>query len=50
MQSRYLGKTIHRKIDQEETIKAGGRIRLYGYRNNSSNDFYVRESQSIKNK
>ncbi len=46
---RYLGKTIHRKIDQEETNKAGGRI-VYMDTNNSANDFYVRESQSIKDK
>lgn len=42
-----LGKTIHRKIDPIATAAAGGRI-VYMDTNNSANDFYVRESQSIK--
>ncbi|NCC46893.1 MAG: DUF4876 domain-containing protein, partial [Bacteroidia bacterium] len=46
-EDRYLGKTIHRKIDDEATAKAGGRI-VYMDTNNSSNDFYIRDSQSIK--
>lgn len=44
---RYLGKTIHRVVDEEATSNAGGRI-VYKDTNNSSNDFYVRASQSIK--
>ena len=44
---RYLGKTIHRKVDEKATAEAGGRI-VYMDTNNSSNDFYIRESQSIK--
>lgn len=43
----YLGKTIHRKIDEAATAAAGGRI-VYMDTNNSANDFYVRDSQSIK--
>lgn len=43
----YLGKTIHRKVDEAATQKAGGRI-VYMDTNNSANDFYVRQSQSIK--
>ena len=43
----YQGKTIHRKIDPIATAIAGGRI-VYMDTNNSLNDFYVRESQSIK--
>jgi hypothetical protein len=46
-EDRYLGKTIHRKIDDEATAKTGGRI-VYMDTNNSSNDFYIRDSQSIK--
>lgn len=42
-----LGKTIHRKIDPIATAAAGGRI-VYMDTNNSANDFYIRESQSIK--
>ncbi len=44
---RYLGKTIHRKIDAAATQLAGGRI-VYMDTNNSGNDFEVRASQSIK--
>jgi hypothetical protein len=44
---RYMGKTIHRKVDETATAAAGGRI-VYMDTNNSSNDFYVRDSQSIK--
>lgn len=47
-QDRYLGKTIHRKVDQAATLKAGGRI-VYMDTNNSANDFEIRASQSIKN-
>lgn len=43
---RYLGKTIHRNIDEAATA-AAGRI-VYMDTNNSANDFYIRESQSIK--
>lgn len=44
---RYMGKTIHRKIDEAATAVAGDRI-VYMDTNNSANDFYIRESQSIK--
>lgn len=43
---RYLGKTIHRNIDEAATA-AAGRI-VYMDTNDSANDFYIRESQSIK--
>lgn len=43
----YQGKTIHRKIDPVATAAAGGRI-VYMDTNNSANDFYIRQSQSIK--
>lgn len=46
-EERYLGKTIHRKIDEAATAAAGGRI-VYMDTNNSANDFYIRETQSIK--
>ena len=45
----YQGKTIHRKIDPVATAAAGGRI-VYMDTNNSANDFYIRQSQSIKEK
>jgi hypothetical protein len=45
----YLGNSIHRKIDQEATAAAGGRI-VYQDTNNSSNDFYVREFASLTGK
>lgn len=45
----YLGKTIHRKIDPVATAAAGGRV-VYMDTNNSANDFYIRQSQSIKDK
>ncbi len=44
---RYQGKTIHRKIDATATQAAGG-ITLYMDTNNSSNDFYIKDTQSIK--
>ncbi len=44
---RYLGKTLHRNIDEAATAAAGGRI-VYMDTNNSAKDFSVRESQSIK--
>lgn len=44
---RYLGKTVHRNVDPAATLAAGGRIK-YMDTNNSSNDFYVRATQSIK--
>ncbi len=43
----YQGKTVHRKIDPIATAAAGGRI-VYMDTNNSANDFYIRQSQSIK--
>lgn len=42
-----LGKTIHRKVDEAATQKAGGRI-VYMDTNNSANDFEIRATQSIK--
>ena len=45
----YHGNSIHRKIDQEATAAAGGRI-VYQDTNNSSNDFYVREFASLTGK
>lgn len=44
---RYKGQTVHRRIDEEATAAAGGRI-VYMDTNNSANDFYIRASQSIK--
>ncbi|MCK9304003.1 MAG: DUF4876 domain-containing protein [Bacteroidales bacterium] len=44
---RYLSKTAHRKTDQVATEKAGGRV-VYQDTNNSANDFYIRDTQSIK--
>jgi hypothetical protein len=44
---RYLSKTIHRKTDPVATQKAGGRV-VYMDTNNSANDFYIRDTQSIK--
>ncbi len=49
LESKGLGETVHRRIDEEATQKAGGRI-VYMDTNNSSNDFFVRPSQSIKDK
>lgn len=43
----YMGKAIHRKVDAAATQQAGGRI-VYMDTNNSTNDFEVRASQSIK--
>jgi hypothetical protein len=45
---RNVGKTLHRKIDEAATQKAGGRV-VYMDTNNSNNDFEIRETQSIKN-
>ena len=40
------GYSVHRKIDEEATAAAGGRI-VYQDTNNSSNDFYVRDKASL---
>jgi len=42
------GQSVHRKIDQEATAAAGGRI-VYMDTNNSSNDFEVRDVASLLN-
>lgn len=44
---RYKGKTIHRVVDEQATLEAGGRV-VYQDTNNSSADFVVKEKQSIK--
>lgn len=43
------GYSVHRKIDEEATAAAGGRI-VYQDTNNSSNDFYVKENASLTGK
>lgn len=43
------GYSVHRKVDEEATAAAGGRI-VYQDTNNSSNDFYVRENASLTGK
>ena len=43
----YLGHTLHRKVDEEATAKAGERI-VYMDTNNSKEDFEIRMTQSIK--
>jgi hypothetical protein len=43
------GYSVHRKIDEAATAKAGGRI-VYQDTNNSSNDFEVRPTASLLNK
>lgn len=45
----YQGHSVHRKVDEEATAAAGGRI-VYQDTNNSSNDFYVREYASLTGK
>lgn len=44
---RHQSKTVHRKTDPVATQKAGGRV-VYMDTNNSANDFYIRDTQSIK--
>lgn len=41
------GKSVHRKVDEEATAAAGGRI-VYQDTNNSSNDFEVRDYPTLK--
>ena len=41
------GESVHRKVDEAATAKAGGRI-VYVDTNNSSNDFEVRSKPSLK--
>ncbi len=43
------GYSVHRNIDTEATAAAGGRI-VYQDTNNSSNDFYVRDTASLTGK
>lgn len=44
-----MGQSVHRKIDQNATTAAGGRI-VYMDTNNSSNDFEKRSTASLLNK
>lgn len=43
----FYGKTVHRKVDEQATLTAGGRV-VYLDTNNSANDFEVREKQSLR--
>lgn len=44
----YLGRSLHRRLDEEESAATG--IEIYCDTNNSTNDFYERERPSLKDK